>query len=431
MKKLYNAAIITETGECLFHKDIYISDGRITRICESGTIQPDLAPSETIDCSKYFVSPGFVNLHAHTAMNIFKGIAEDVPPEIWFNEMIWPYESKMTEQDIYTGTMLGIAEMINNGVTAVADHYFGEDQVLQAAKDSGIRMDIAPTIFGMAPDFRDRLAQVSEFIRNHQEDSSRISLRFGPHSDYTCPEDTLAVVVDEAKKMDLPIHLHLAETQLQVEQSLQRTGKTPFRCLYDTGGFELPVLVAHGLWITEDDLALINRNTWFAFCPKTYMRLASGRGGFFDFSDRLQYSFGSDGAASSGTVNPLEQARLFAMLEKFNRNDAVIYPFLEIWKRLMAGHAVFGANSGKMEENAAADLVIWDLQTPDTMAYYHPVSAILYAATSANVRYTMVEGEFLKYDGVLKMDFAGIAEESMRLQKNLLSRGKGTAKVYY
>ena len=431
MKKLFDAAIITETGECLSHKDIYIHSGRITRICDSGTDQPDLTPSETIDCSHYFVSPGFVNLHAHTAMNIFKGIAEDVPPEIWFNEMIWPYESKMTDQDIYTGTMLGIAEMINNGVTAAADHYFGEEQVLQAAKDSGIRMDIAPTIFGMAPDFRDRLAQVSEFIQNHQEDSSRISLRFGPHSDYTSPGGTLAAVVDEAKKMNLPLHLHLAETRLQVEQSLQRTGKTPFRCLYEAGGFDLPVLVAHGLWITEDDLACINKNTWFAFCPKTYMRLASGRGGFFDFSDRLQYSFGSDGAASSGTVNPLEQARLFAMLEKFNRDDAAVYPFREIWQKLMAGHAVFGAGSGKMEENAAADLLIWDLQTPDTMAYYHPVSAILYAASGANIRYTMVEGEFLKYDGVLKMNFPEIAREAIRLQKNLLSRGKGTAKVYY
>ena len=119
------------------------------------------------------------------------------------------------------------------------------------------------------------------------------------------------------------------------------------------------------------------------------------------------------------------------MLEKFNRNDARIYPALEIWQRLMAGHAVFCAGSGKMEENAPADLVIWDLRTPDTMAYYHPVSAILYAATGANVRYTMVEGEFLKYDGVLKMDFAEIAEKAMDLQKDLLSRGKGTAKVYY
>ena len=431
MKKLYNAAIITQTGECLFHKDIYIKNGRIARICDSGTPQGDLTPAETIDCSSYYVSPGLVNLHAHTAMNIFKGIAEDVPPEVWFNEMIWPYESKITEQDIYTGTLLGIAEMINNGVTAAADHYFGEEQVLQAAKDTGFRMDIAPTIFGTAPDFHDRLAQVRDFVSNHQNDSTRIKIRFGPHSDYTCPEDTLEEIVDEAKKMNVPIHLHLSETKLQVEHSLQNTGKTPFRCLYDAGGFDVPVLVAHGLWITEEDLDCINENTWFAFCPKTYMRLASGRGGFFDFSDRLNYSFGSDGAASSGTVNPLEQARLFAMLEKFTRDDAEVHPYVEMWQKLMAGHAVFGAGSGKIEENAVADLVIWDLQTPDTMAFYHPVSAILYAAGSANVRYTMVEGEFLKYDGVLKMNFAEIVQEARRLQKNLLARGKGTAKVYY
>ncbi|MBR6089577.1 MAG: amidohydrolase family protein [Anaerolineaceae bacterium] len=431
MIKLYNASIITHTGECLSHKDIFIKVGRISRICDSGTCQPDQPLSDTIDCSAFFVSPGLVNLHAHTAMNIFKGIAEDVPPEIWFNQMIWPYESKMTDEDIYTGTLLGIAEMINNGVTAAADHYFGEEQVLRAAKDTGFRMDIAPTIFGMSHDFRDRLAQVCEFIRNHQEDSSRIRLRFGPHSDYTCPENTLAEITDEAKKLNLPLHIHLAETKLQVEQSRQRTGKTPFRCLYDAGGFALPVLVAHGLWITEEDLGCINENTRFAFCPKTYMRLASGRGGFFDLADKLQFSFGSDGAASSGTVNPLEQARLFAMLEKFNQNDAAVYPFIEIWQRLMSGHAVFGAGTGKIEENAPADLVIWDLHTPDTMAYYHPVSAILYGAGSSNVRYTMVEGEFLKYDGVLKMNFPETAREAERLQKNLLSRGKGTAKVYY
>ncbi len=431
MIQLHNATIIAHTGECLFHKDIYIRDGRIARICDSGTPQPEMAPSDTIDCSAYFVSPGLVNLHAHTAMNIFKGIAEDVAAETWFNEMIWPYESRMTEEDIYTGTLLGIAEMLNNGVTAAADHYFGEEQVLRAAKDTGIRMDIAPTVFGMAPDFRDRLAQVSRFIRDHQGDSPRIRLRFGPHADYTCPEDTLGEIVDEAKKMRLPIHLHLSETELQVEQSLRRTGRTPFRRLYDAGGFDLPVLVAHGLWVTEDDLACINADTWFAFCPKTYMRLASGRGGFFDLADRLQYGFGTDGAASSGNVSPLEQARLFAMLEKFNRGDATLYPALEVWRRLMAGHAVFGAGTGRVEENAVADLVVWDLQTPDTMAYYHPVSAILYAANSANVRYTMVEGEFLKYDGALKPDFAEIARVAKRLQKDLLSRGKGTAKVYY
>lgn len=431
MIKLHNATIITHEGECLSHRDIYIENGSIAVICDAGTPQPKMHPSDTIDCSSFFVSPGLVNLHAHTAMNIFKGIAEDVPPEVWFNEMIWPYESKMTAEDIYTGTLLGIAEMLGNGVTAVADHYFGEEQVLRAAKDAGIRMDIAPTVFGMSPDFRDRLAQVSEFIRDHASDSPRVRLRFGPHSDYTCPDDTLAEIVDEARRMGLPIHLHLAETRQQVEQSIERTGRTPFECLYDAGGFDVPVLVAHGLWITERDLAHLNDDTWFAFCPKTYMRLASGRGGFFEFSDRLRYSFGTDGAASSGTVNVLEQARLFAMLEKFDRGDATLRPAIEIWRRLMAGHAVFGANTGRVEAGATADLVIWDLQTPDTMAFYHPIPSILYAAGSANVRYTMVEGEFLKYDGVLKMGFAEVAREAMRLQRDLLARGKGTAKVYY
>ena len=431
MIKLNNATVITQTGECMSHRDLYIDGGRIAKICESGTWRPEAAPDDTIDCSDCFVSPGFVNLHAHTAMNIFKGIAEDVSAETWFNEMIWPYESRMTEEDIYTGTLLGIAEMLNNGVTAVADHYFGEAQVLKAALDTGIRMDIAPTIFGMSPDYRDRIAQVAGFLKDHRDDSTRVSLRFGPHSDYTCPGDVLAEVADEARRMNLPIHLHLSETKLQVEQSLERTGKTPFRNLYDAGGFDVPVLVAHGLWVTEEDLACLNENTWFAFCPKTYMRLAAGRGGFFDFADRLQYSFGTDGAASSGTVNTLEQARLFAMLDKFERGDATLRPALEVWQRLMAGHAVFGAGSGRMEEGAAADLVIWDLRTPDTMTYYHPVSAILYAANSANVRYTMVEGEFLKYDGALKTDFARIAREAMRLQKDLLARGKGKARVYY
>lgn len=429
--KLSNATLITEAGECLFHRDVYIEGGRIAAICEAGAARPEMKPTDTIDCSAYYVSPGLVNLHAHTAMNIFKGIAEDVSAEVWFNDMIWPYESKMTEDDIYVGTLLGIAEMLNNGVTAVADHYFGEAQVLRAAKDAGIRMDIAPTIFGMQPDYRDRIAQVGEFIRDHRQDSPRVKLRFGPHSDYTCPEDTLAEIVDAAKRQGLPIHLHLAETELQVKQSLERTGKTPFRCLYDAGGFDVSVLVAHGLWVTQDDLALVNENTWFAFCPKTYMRLAAGRGGFFDLADRLQYSFGTDGAASSGNVNVLEQARLFAMLEKFERGNATLRPAMEVWQRLMAGHAVFGAGTGRMAEGATADLVIWDLQTPDTLAHYHPVSSILYSATGANARYTMVEGEFLKYDGRLKLDFAEVAREAMKLQRDLLARGKGQAKVYY
>ena len=426
-----NTNLITETGDCLMHRDLLIRNGCIWRICEAGKAQQDLFAEEEIDGSRYFISPGLCNLHAHTAMNIFKGIAEDVTSEVWFNERIWPYESRMSPEDIYTGTLLGIAEMLDNGVTAVADHYFGEEEVLKAAKETGIRMDIAPTIFGTAPDFEKRLAQVSEFVQKHQGDSERISLRLGPHSNYTCPGDTLTEVVKEAVRIKVPIHLHLSETKLQVQQSLAAAGRTPFGCLYDAGGFDTGVLVAHGLWITEEDLDYLNENTWFAFAPKTYMKLAMGRGDFFALSDRLKFSFATDGAASSNTLSIVEQARLFGLLEKYEKNDATIHPAKEIWKRMMAGHRVFGEKTGKMQEKAAADLVIWDLTTPDTMSFYDPVSAILYSANSRNVRYTCVAGEFLKYDGKLVMDYEKLTENALRLQKELLDRGRGKAVVYY
>ena len=434
---LKNATLIDENANVLTRQDVVVEDGVIRRIAASDSPEKTAAKecrpenAEVIDCTDYVITPGLVNLHAHTAMNIFKGIAEDVEADVWFNEMIWPYESRMTPEDIYTGTVLGIAEMIGNGVTAVADHYFGEEQVLRAAKDTGIRMDIAPTVFGTAPDFKDRLAQVKEFIETHRGDSDRVALRFGPHSNYTCPGSTLEEIVDTARSMGLPIHLHLSEEEPQVLTSREKIGRTPFEVLHDAGGFRTGVLVAHGLWVEEGDVPLLGEDTWFAFCPKTYMKLGYGRGGFFANYDRLHFGFGTDGAASSNTVNIIEQARLFALLEKFERRDALAMDAAAVWKRLMEGHRALPFGSGRLQEGAPADLVIWDLWTPDTCAFYNPLSAILYSAGSANVRYTMVGGEFLKYDGRLKLDVQGLMQDLRRLQKDLLARGKGKAQVYY
>ncbi len=429
---LRNASLIGRDGQVCTEQDLYIRDGRIERIVPSGSKGAGaLQGDEVIDCSRYFVTPGIANLHSHTAMNIFKGIAEDVDADAWFNDRIWPYESKMTDEDVYVGTLLGIAEMINNGVTVFADHYFGEEQVLKAVKETGIRCDLAPTVFGVSPDFKDRLAQVSAFIRAHRSDSDRISFRMGAHSNYTCPAPTLGEIIDEAKKIDVPLHLHLSEEEGQVIRSREQTGMTPFAVMKEAGGFTLPVLAAHGLWIEESDLPYLRDDTWFAFCPKTYMKLAMGRGGFFAMSDRLNFGFGTDGAASSNTLNPVEQARLYGLLEKYQTNDAEIRPAAEIWKRLMSGHDTFQFGTGELKEGSPADLVIWDLFTPDTYPFYDPVSAILYSSNSRNVRYTMVGGEFLKADGKLKLDTKELFAYAEKLQKELLQRGKGSAQVFY
>ena len=232
-----NAALLTEKAECVPHRDVYVEHGRIAGIVEHGQSWSGKAPEEIIDCTGCYISPGLANLHTHTAMNIFKGIAEDVTADAWFNEMIWPYESKMTDADVYTGTLLGIAEMINNGVTVFADHYFGEEQVLKAVKETGIRADLAPTVFGASSDFKERLAQVSEFIETHRNESGRVAFHMGPHANYTCPGETLGQIVDEAKRLALPIHLHVSEEDVQVERARGETGLTPFGIRHRAGGF--------------------------------------------------------------------------------------------------------------------------------------------------------------------------------------------------
>lgn len=428
---LKDASVLDEQAQCIRHQNIYIREGLISKITDTSADDGSVAADEVIECSRFYVSPGLPNLHTHTAMNIFKGIAEDVTADAWFNEMIWPYESKMTDEDVYTGTLMGIAEMLNNGVTVFADHYFGEEQVLKAVKETGIRGDLAPTLFGAAPDFPERLAQVTEFIKNHREDSPRVAFHMGPHANYTCPEPTLGQIVDEARKLGLPLHLHVSEEDVQVEKARRETGLTPFGILHRAGGFDLKVLIGHGLWVEEGDLEYLRHDTLFAFCPKTYMKLASGRGGFFDYYKKLNFGFGTDGAASSNTLNPVEQARLFGLMGKFQARDASTFGAEEIWKHLMSGHQAFPFGTGLMKAGAPADLVVWDLYRMDTFPFYSPISSILYSSNSQNVKYTMVAGEFLKYDGKLKLDTAALMEEAVRLQKSLLARGKGKAEVTY
>ncbi len=424
-----NISIIDENAEILEGRDVIIEGGVIAGIRKASS--EGEREKGVIDGTGLFLSPGIPNLHVHTAMNIFKGIAEDCTSDQWFNEKIFPFESKMTPEDVYLGTRLGIAEMVNNGVTVFADHYFMEDQVLRAVKDSGIRADIAPTVFGTAPDFEKRLSDTMGFIEAHRNDSDRISFSAGPHATYTCPPETLRKISDEAKEHSLPIHIHISEEKAQLDLCRENYGKTPFEYLHDSGAFEGKVLLAHGLWMVPEDIKFVNNDTYFAFCPKTYMKLGSGRGGLFDIYPKINLSFGTDGAASSNTLNPVEQARLFALLCKFQENDGRVLNAASVWKMLMAGHGAFSFGTGRIEEGAPADLVIWALDAPGTFPVYDPVTSILYSSDSSNAKYVFVSGEPLKADGKLCDRVAVQLEDVKKAQRELLKRGKGEAKVAY
>nr|WP_300093714.1 amidohydrolase family protein [Sedimentibacter sp.] len=426
---LKDGKIIDENGTVKENCDILISEGKIEKIAASG--QNEYENYELVDCSNLYITPGFVNLHAHSPMSIMKGIAEDISIDRWFNEKIFPYESKLEAEDVYWGAMLAAFEMTDCGVTAFADHYFAQESVYKAVLDSGIRADIAPTIFGLAGDYKEQLESAVNFVEKYKDANSRIHLRLGPHAPYTCPGEKLSEIINAAKKLGVGIHLHVSETLEQVQDSIKLTGKTPVQVLYESGGFDVDVIIAHGLWTTSDDLKFINKNANFAFCPKTYLKLSMGNGNIYELKDRLNYSFGTDGAASSNTLNPLEQARIFALNGKNATNDAENFTTAEIWKGLMNGHNALKFNTGKMKEGYEADLVFWDLNKVNTFPVYDPLTSIIYSSNPDNIVHTMVQGEFLKYDGRLMKDTDTVLNNVQRVKDRILIRGKGKSKVNY
>ena len=424
---LKNANIIDENGDVFTGRDILVEDSIIRKI---GECLPGDG-CEVVDCTGRFVTPGFASMHNHSPMNIFKGIAEDVNIDDWFNEIIWPYESKMLDEDIYWGSKLARAEMVNNGITAFADHYFKSDIITKACREIGIRADIAYTIFGFGGDCSEELDLAERFCRDFADDPM-IAPRLGPHSPYLCTPRVLRRITDKAKELGVGIHLHVSETDAQVKNSRSSLGgRTPFEVCYDSGCFEVPCIAAHGLWIEEGDLRFLGDDTLIPVSPKTYAKLGMYKGGIWDLRNRVNLAVGNDGSASSNSIDVLEQVRLFALLGKWN-DRAEDFTLREMWKLLFSGHRFMKFGSGRMAEGQAADLNVFDLDTLSTAPVYDPLAAIIYSAVPrVNITDVMIAGRFVKKGGALCFDSKEIIANAERCARGIYERGKGRAKIYF
>lgn len=428
MKTLFkNANLINELGDVFTCMDMLIADGKIAQIGENLVCEN----AQVIDCTDKFITPGFASMHNHSPMNIFKGIAEDVHIDDWFNKELWPYESKMQDEDIYWGAKLACAEMINNGITAFADHYFKGHLIAQACEETGIKGDIAWTIFGFGGDCKEELALATEFCKDYAN-NPLVNPRMGPHSPYMCSVDVLKEIIEKAKELGVGIHLHVSETKAQVDASKElHNGKTPFEVVNMAGGFSLPCIIGHGLWIEEGDLKYINENTVFAVSPKTYTKLGMGDGGLWKYRKQINIAAGNDGSASSNSIDVLEQIRMFALLGKWYDN-AEDFTLKEMWQYLMAGHKYLNFNSGKLAEGYSADLNIFDLNTVSAAPVYNPLAAIIYSAVPAvSITDVMINGKFVKKDGKLAFDEKEIIKNASACAKEIYARGRGETKLYF
>ncbi len=393
-----------------------------TRIAAVGEMPPDFQPDEVVDGYNHVALPGFFNAHCHAAMTYERGWAEDLPFERWLNEKIWVAESALTPEDVYWGAALAACEMIRAGVVGFNDHYFHMDRVAEVVAASGMKAGLTWCVFGIGDDKEvgANLEGTLDFIDRWQgQADGRLQLLLGPHSPYVCPPDFLARVAEVARERELTVHLHVAESQEQVDNSLAAYGKTPVAHLAGLGIFDGPCIAAHCLVVSDDDLDILaEHNVVVAHTPITYMKLAMGVNNLARFTARgIPVAIGTDGAASNADMDMFAALRQTVILQKHEQRDPEALPGDQALR--MASH--FGAraigfpNSGVLAPGMAADFVLVDVDKPHLLPRHNLIANLVHSAKAADVTHVMVDGRWLYRNGeICTLDEVKIKAEAER-----------------
>lgn len=401
MRTLFcNASILTmsEQGPGYYRQGFLAVEGeKILSVGE--TEPPNWVPDRRVEASNRLILPGLVNAHTHAPMSLLRGYADDLVLQDWLFQKIFPVEERMTPEDIYWGTLLSLAEMTRSGVTTYADMYIHMDRVARATVEAGLRASLARGL-------SDRSGErgIAESRALHAEwngaGAGRITIMLGPHAVYTCNPGFLAKVAEVAGELDLPIHIHLAENRQEVEDCLKAYGVSPVELARRAGIFERPVLLAHGVHLTQDEIEfLAGTKTSVAHNPLSNQKLASGIAPVAPMlRSGLTVALGTDGPASSNTLDILEAGRHATLLQKIATGDPTALPAPEVVRMATtSGAKALGLDGavGRIEPGFQADLIVIDLDRPHLCPTTDPSSLLVYAARADDVEAVYVAGRAL------------------------------------
>lgn len=459
--------VVPESGECRIDEfqDLHIHDDRITAVAPTGA-DPEvgleeaggsreagslgegegegfgggggLGELEVIDGTGLLAVPGLVNSHTHSPMVMMRGAAEDVSIDDWFNQRIWPMEVNLTPERVRVGARLACAEMLLAGVTTFVDHYFHADQIAQAALESGIRADLAPTYFSSTgPEAIDAAIATT---RDLSTLDPRITASLGPHATYTVTDEDLRRTADIARAEGFRIHLHAAETEEQTRSSVDRFGVTPMEVLDRTGVLEAGALIAHGCGIRESDLAILERHSdriAVASCPKVYLKLAMGSVTPIRSlqSIGVPVGVGTDGAAVHNTLDVWESLRMVALTQKQREQEAewmTVSDTLRLATRGGAKAAGLTDTIGALEPGRQADIALLDLSGPHCQPLHDARAALVYSVRPSDVVTVLVAGRVVVRDRQLTtLDLDDVLAEARDLAHTLVDLSKGAAIQHY
>lgn len=422
---------VEPAGVVLEDYSVVVRDGKILALLPSSEAGNAFASREQITLERHVLIPGLVNLHTHAAMTLMRGLADDRPLMEWLKGHIWPVEAAhMSPEFVYDGTLLACAEMLRGGITCANDMYFFPEAAARAFLDAGMRASIGliavefPSTY--ATDADSYIAK-GLAVRDRFGAEPTLSFCMAPHAPYTVSDRTFARLATLAEELDLPVHVHLHETDDEIRASLEAHGRRPVERLAALGLVSPRLIGVHAVHLTAAEIALLSLNQCsIAHCPSSNLKLASG---FAPIAALLEagvnVGLGTDGAASNNRLDVLQEMRTAALLAKAVAGRADALPAHAALRcATLGGARALGLDRviGSIVPGKAADLCAVSLDGPGSLPCYDPVSHLVYACGRDDVSHVWVAGQAVLEDRTLLRIDNRMLEKRTGLWQNRLGR---------
>jgi len=406
-----------------------VRDGTIEALLPVAQARSRFPAYERITLDEHVLIPGLVNAHTHAAMTLMRGLADDLPLMRWLEEHVWPVEKRhVSAQFVRDGTLLACAEMLRGGITCFNDMYFFPQAALESALEAGMRSAHGIIVIefpsAYAADAADYLRKGLE-VRDRYGDEPLASFCIAPHAPYTVSDASFRQVATLAAELDLPVHVHLHETEDEVQRSVAEHGVRPLERLRRLKLLAPNLIAVHAVHLSDEEIALLARHGCsVVHCPSSNLKLASGFAPVGKLAAaRVNIALGTDGAASNNRLDLFQEMRSAALMAKAVARDAQAMPAHAALRAATLGgaHALgLAERIGSITPGKAADLTALALRGPELAPCYDVVSHLVYAAGREHVSHVWVAGELRVRDGALQADAFARLDTRMALWQNAL-----------
>ena len=418
---LKNADVVTvnEQNDILRHAFVAVEGETIRSV---GTVRPEGPFDTELDCTGKVLMPGLVNAHTHIPMTLMRGFAGGHDLQTWLNDYIFPTEAKLDGRTVKAGSLLALAELIQNGVTSIGEMYYFCGDIAEAVAEAGISANISRSVTIFHPTDRPQddpaCRDLDAFVRQwHGYGNGQILAEPSVHAEYTsflCPNmwDWLA---GYAKERGLGMQIHVSETRSEHADCIARHGKTPVQVLNDHGCWDVRALAAHCVYVSDEDMAVMaDKGVSAVLNPVSNLKLGSGIARVPQLQKAgVNLCLGTDGASSNNSLDLFEELKLTAMLHGGVSGDPMaVTPTEALRMATVNGGKALGRHTGVLAPGYTADIIALDFTRPNLIPCHDIVENIVFAATGADVCMTMARGKILYQDGrLLTLDLDAIRRE--------------------